>query len=98
MQMIATGISFKNSPLHIREKISFSESDLKKAIIKLSLEENIKEIVILSTCNRTEFYVITEDLSEAYKTIINFISNEKNLDKKQVEQLQKALPDTKVYF
>lgn len=86
MQMIATGISFKNSPLHIREKIAFSDIDLKKAIIKLSLEDNIKEIVILSTCNRTEFYVITEDLSSAYNTIIEFICNEKNLDKKEIEE------------
>ncbi|GIW21197.1 MAG: glutamyl-tRNA reductase [Candidatus Sericytochromatia bacterium] len=86
MQMIATGISFKNSPLYLREKISFSEIELKKAIVKLSLEDSVKEIVILSTCNRTEFYIIADNLSLAYETLIDFICNEKNLDKKQLEE------------
>jgi len=86
MQMIATGINFKNSPLHVREKLAFSDSDIKKSIIKLSLEEDIKEIVILSTCNRTEFYVITENLSSAYNTLIEFICNEKKLNRKEIEE------------
>ena len=47
----------KNIPLHIREKFSIKPTKREKAMIKL--KEDFKEVVILSTCNRTEILIMT---------------------------------------
>ncbi|MBC7473232.1 MAG: glutamyl-tRNA reductase [Candidatus Sericytochromatia bacterium] len=85
MQMLVTGLSFKTAAVGIREAVSFSESDLSESLLKLSFYEAINEVVILSTCNRTEFYVITNDLDIAQKSIISFIEKEKKINFAQLE-------------
>jgi glutamyl-tRNA reductase len=85
MQMLTTGVSFKTSPVSVRETVSFSESELEKALLKLSFYEGINELVILSTCNRTEFYIITSDLDLAKDSLIKFLEKEKNIDFHSIE-------------
>lgn len=80
MQMLATGISFKTAPVNVREAVSFSGSDLSDSLLKLSFYEGINELVILSTCNRTEFYIITSDLDLAKASIIKFLEKEKKVN------------------
>lgn len=55
MHMLATGMSYKTSPVEIREKIAFGELETESAIKKLYSYDSIVELVMLSTCNRTEF-------------------------------------------
>mgnify|MGYP005834540661 CR=1 FL=1 len=57
MNIFVTGVSHKNTPLEIREKISFSVSEQKSVLQKIKNLEDVDQSVILSTCNRTEVYV-----------------------------------------
>ena len=50
------GINHKTAPVALREKIAFNEDRLVAALRTLRLESGIAEVVILSTCNRTEVY------------------------------------------
>ncbi|MDP9066168.1 MAG: glutamyl-tRNA reductase [Pseudomonadota bacterium] len=50
------GINHKTAPLALREKIAFSEERLIAALRALREERGVAEVVILSTCNRTELY------------------------------------------
>src|SRR5688500_14238761 len=86
MQMLATGVSFKTCPVSVREKISFSENELEKSLLKLSFYEGINEVVILSTCNRTEFFIITSDLDQTKSSLIKFLEKEKNIDFRSIEE------------
>lgn len=54
--MFVTGISHKTTPVGVREKFFFSSSELETVLSKLKRDDPSKEIVILSTCNRTEIY------------------------------------------
>ena len=68
----------KNIPLHIREKFSIKPTKREKAMIKL--KEDFKEVVILSTCNRTEIYFnhnLTEE--EAIRKIFDVLEWEEDL-------------------
>ena len=50
------GINHKTAPVALREKVSFSEGRLVAALRTLRQESGVAEVVILSTCNRTELY------------------------------------------
>jgi glutamyl-tRNA reductase len=50
------GINHKTAPVALREKVAFSEERLLAALRTLRQESGVAEVVILSTCNRTELY------------------------------------------
>nr|MBD3622794.1 glutamyl-tRNA reductase [Sunxiuqinia sp.] len=55
------GLSHKSAPVHIREKFALDKeeyTDLSQTILK---NKNIGELVIISTCNRTELYFTAEE-------------------------------------
>lgn len=50
------GISYKIAPLEIREQFSFSKDEIVPFSELLQQETEIADLVLLSTCNRTEIY------------------------------------------
>lgn len=62
MPIIACGINHKTAPVALREKVVFSPEKLPLYLQDLSANENIREAVLLSTCNRSELYCDTDDL------------------------------------
>jgi glutamyl-tRNA reductase len=50
------GINHKTAPVSLREKVAFSQERLVAALRALRQETGVAEVVILSTCNRTEVY------------------------------------------
>ena len=50
------GINHRTAPVALREKVAFSEERLLAALRTLREELAVAEVVILSTCNRTEVY------------------------------------------
>ncbi|MBV6639798.1 MAG: glutamyl-tRNA reductase [Cyclobacteriaceae bacterium] len=59
------GISFKNTPLEVREAISLNEESTRSLLTRLGEVLGLDELLILSTCNRTEvYYASKEDLND----------------------------------
>ncbi len=56
MALKILGINHKTAPVALREKIAFTEERLVAALRTLRQENGVAEVVILSTCNRTELY------------------------------------------
>jgi glutamyl-tRNA reductase len=50
------GINHKTAPVALREKVAFGEERLVGALRALRQAQGVSEVVILSTCNRTEVY------------------------------------------
>ena len=59
----------KNTSLHFREQISIVKSELAQCIDFALQFKSIKEITILSTCNRIEYYALTDDTLELLSII-----------------------------
>jgi glutamyl-tRNA reductase len=55
------GLNHNTAPVEIREQVIFSGDDVTRALSQLKGLEGIQEAVLLSTCNRTEFYVVSND-------------------------------------
>src|ERR1700691_5906184 len=56
MPFTILGINHKTAPVALREKVAFAEERLQAALRMLKQESGVAEVVILSTCNRTEVY------------------------------------------
>jgi glutamyl-tRNA reductase len=73
----AVSLSYKTSPIHIREAVALNESECRRL---LSLFKNYipsNDILVLSTCNRTEvYYQAEQDFSSQ---IISLIALEKGI-------------------
>jgi len=76
------GLNHKSSPLNIREKFSFNKDDIKELTQSILKNKYINEIVILSTCNRTEIYFRSEDCCPAgafsiiFKSLFKYVNIE----------------------
>ena len=54
------GINHHSAPLAIRERVAFHAEKLHQALGDLTRNKPVKEVAILSTCNRTEIYCSAE--------------------------------------
>ncbi|HSW68729.1 MAG TPA: glutamyl-tRNA reductase [Gammaproteobacteria bacterium] len=64
MSIIACGINHKTAQIELREKMVFPQEKLALYLQDLSQNENIREAVLLSTCNRSELYCDTDDIQK----------------------------------
>lgn len=79
MNIAVIGINHNLSPISIREKLSFTDTK-KIDSINILLDRGINEIVILSTCNRSEIYISCEDLDKGVDIVRNFYEEFFDLD------------------
>jgi len=62
MSIVVCGINHKTAPVALREKVTFSPDKLGLYLSNLANETKVKDAVILSTCNRSELYCVTDDV------------------------------------
>ncbi len=79
------GLNHNTAPVEIREQVVFSGDDVTRALSQLKNLRGIDEAVLLSTCNRTEFYVVS-NVGDT-DVLRSWLQNDQNLD----SQAQKAL-------
>jgi glutamyl-tRNA reductase len=74
VQVILLGVSHRTAPVELRERLDFSSRDLGAAIEALALRPSAAETVVLSTCNRSEIYVVSGDPARAREEVTGFLS------------------------
>lgn len=71
MDIGVVGVNHNLAPISIREGVSFTDLQKIEAINYL-LDKEIEEIVILSTCNRSEIYIQSPNIEEKVKVVEDF--------------------------
>jgi glutamyl-tRNA reductase len=66
MSILVVGVNHRSGPLSLLERVTISADRLAKEVGGLAQRDNVREAVILSTCNRTEVYVVAELFHGAY--------------------------------
>jgi len=56
--LFALGLSFRTAPVSLRERLAFRAAELPDAVKQLREQCQCREAVILSTCNRVEFFIV----------------------------------------
>jgi len=64
-EVLLLGISHKTAPVAVRERLAFTDAQLPAFLQELVAGESIREAVAISTCNRTELYLVVTDAVEA---------------------------------
>jgi glutamyl-tRNA reductase len=80
MSIVAVGINHKTAPVAVREKISFNPDNLSVALSELLGNVECREAAILSTCNRTELYLVQEgDVSVTQEKVVRWLEKHHNV-------------------
>ncbi len=75
-ELLALGVSHKTAPLDLRERLSLTEGRAVGALHELTAVEGIHEAAAISTCNRTELYLIVSDTVEAESTALGVLTRQ----------------------
>lgn len=81
MPILACGINHKTAHVALREKVVFAQDKLALYLNDLATHENIREAVILSTCNRSELYCSTDDVNG----VIEWFCRQHSITRNEIE-------------
>jgi len=73
MSIVVIGVNHRTGPLSVLERVAIPPEDVSKAVATLSRRDNIGEVVLLSTCNRTEIYAVAEKFHGAYADLCSWL-------------------------
>jgi glutamyl-tRNA reductase len=78
-ELLALGVSHKTAPLDLRERLSLTEGSAVGALRELTVAEGIHEAAAISTCNRTELYLVVSDTVEAESTALGVLTRQADI-------------------
>ncbi|MDH3752647.1 MAG: glutamyl-tRNA reductase [Acidimicrobiia bacterium] len=69
MSVVVIGVNHRTAPLELLERAAIGDARLDKALGAVASCPNVSETVVLSTCNRTELYVMAERFHGAFQDV-----------------------------
>ena len=91
MRLQILGLNHNTAPIEIREQVVFAGDEVGRAIVRLAEIDGVEEAVLLSTCNRTELYVFSDD--DGRDQLQAWLHDERNLDPAFTDSLFKLDAD-----
>ncbi len=85
MPLKILGLNHNTAPVEIREQVVFAGGEAARALEELRRLEGVDEAVVLSTCNRTEFYV--EGSDAGLDAMTRWLAADQQLDGRALEAL-----------
>ncbi len=77
--LMVVGLNYRTAPVAVRERFWISEDRRYEALLQLSRAEGIDEVIVLATCNRTEFQLWANDITLAANSVMRFLGSEYGL-------------------
>ncbi len=77
-------VNHQLAPVEVREQVAFAPNELKQALNNLNNIEGINSCVILSTCNRSEVYAISENKNPR-ETLSDYLANTHNIKRDKID-------------
>ena len=78
-ELLTLGVSHKTAPLDLRERLSLTEGRAVGALRELTAATGIHEAAAISTCNRTELYLVVSDPVEAESTALGVLTRQADI-------------------
>jgi len=75
-EILALGLSHKTAPLELRERLALTEGRAAGLMGELTGTDEVREAAIISTCNRTELYLVVDDSVQAESVALSALSRE----------------------
>jgi glutamyl-tRNA reductase len=77
--LMVVGLNYRTAPVAVRERFWIAENRRYEALVQLSRAEGIDEVVVMATCNRTEFWLWTNDVTLAANSVMRLLAAEYGL-------------------
>jgi glutamyl-tRNA reductase len=84
MPLLTTGISHHTATLETREKIAIPRTEYADRVKEIHQLEGVEEVVVVSTCNRTEIYSIGP--KESREQVRNWLQSKGQLSDAEMEE------------
>jgi glutamyl-tRNA reductase len=81
------GMNHETAPVQIREKFALERHNIDEAMNSIRGINEIKESIIISTCNRVEIFFTTDNEESARESIIEFFSHLSGMQKEELEEI-----------
>lgn len=78
-ELLALGASHKTAPIELRERLALPEGRAVGVLGELVDSEPVSEAAAISTCNRTELYLVVSDPVEAESLALGILSREADI-------------------
>ncbi len=91
--ILLLGANHETAPVAVREKLSFAEQEVPKALSILMAMPVIQEVILFSTCNRMEILLTSGDVSGAVASVKAFLQEQKQLSEEQYENIHYLYQD-----
>lgn len=76
---MVVGLNYRTAPVAVREHFWISENRRYEALVQLSRAEGIEEVIVMATCNRTEFWLWANDVTLAANSVMRLLGAEYGL-------------------
>jgi glutamyl-tRNA reductase len=73
-EVLALGISHKTAPVALRERLAFSEREASEFARRATATAEVRDAVVISTCNRTEVYLVVGDAVRAEADVLGLLA------------------------
>jgi len=91
--LMVIGLNHRTAPLAMRERFWIGENRRYEVLRKLKSAEGIEEIVVLSTCCRTEFLVWASEPTLAANSLLQFLGTEHGLKLSEWQHFYRLLDE-----
>jgi glutamyl-tRNA reductase len=75
-ELLAIGISHKTAPVEVRERLSLPDARVEEFVRDLRGTGDVHEVVTISTCNRTELYMVVGNPVEAESRALAMLASQ----------------------
>ncbi|MGA2319947.1 MAG: glutamyl-tRNA reductase [Solirubrobacteraceae bacterium] len=73
-ELLTLGISHKTAPVALRERLAFTEREASEFAKQATATAEVHEAVVISTCNRTEVYLVVGDPVRAESEVLGLLA------------------------
>jgi glutamyl-tRNA reductase len=75
-ELLAIGVSHKTAPVEVRERLALPDARAQQFIRELRGSADVREAVAISTCNRTELYLVVGEPVEAESAVLSMLASQ----------------------
>jgi glutamyl-tRNA reductase len=85
MALFVSGLSHRNAPVELREQLAVDEDKLRELLRDISSTNVVREVIVLSTCNRVEVYAVADVPGEARAAMFRQLCHHRGVEPTAVE-------------
>lgn len=91
--LMVIGLNHRTAPVAVRERFWISESRRCEALVELAKAEGVEEVIVLATCNRTEFLLWANDAALAANSVLRLLTAQYGLQMEDWKHFYRLLDD-----